>query len=147
MSSQPDPDHNYIDTFITVAPDCPVSSSAVPPPRELPTIPQLEYELLSAAPGKYTQQEVQFAVHVRRLGLAPKEVKARRQELWDEFFSKPHACLRASALPKKYGWGIHFDPEGRITLVPIESSEYRQFAKGTKAGPKVVAAMRSSRKS
>lgn len=147
MATLPDPKWNYLDTFITVAPDSVVTESKVPEPREQPTIPQLEYELLSAAPGKYTQQEIQFAVHVRRLGLSPKEVKARRQELWDAFFSKPHACLRASALPKKYGWGIHFDPEGRITLVPIQSSEYRQFAKGTKAGPKVVAAMRSSRKS
>jgi len=146
MATLPDPKWNYLDTFITVAPDCPVAASEIPKPREQPTIPQLEYELLSGAPGQYTQQEIQFAVHVRRLGLSPKEVKTRHKELWDEFFAKPHACLRASALPKKYGWGIHFDAEGRIRLVPMESPEYRQLARAEKNGPNVLAAMRSSRK-
>ena len=147
MASLPDPDRNYIDTFITIAPDSPVKESKVPTPRGVqPTIPQLEYELLSKSPGKYTQQEIQFEVHVRRLGLPASEVKSRRKKLWDEFFSKPHACLRASALPKKYGWGIYFDSRGRITLVPMESPEYRQYSAASQSGLKVVAAMRSSRK-
>jgi len=30
--------------------------------------------------------------------------------------SKPHPCLRASMLPKRYGWGVHYDGNGRITL-------------------------------
>ena len=147
MSSLPDPDRNYLNTFITVAPDCPVKTSKVPTPRGAePTIPQIEYELLSKSPGMYTQQEIQFAVHVRRLGLSASEVKARRKELWEGFFSKPHACLRASALPKKYGWGIYFDSRGRITLVPMESPEYRQYSTAAKSGLKILPAMRSSRK-
>ena len=85
-----------------------------------------------------------FAVHVRRQGVGGGDLKARRAALWEEFFGKPRACLRASMLPKKYGWGLHFDAEGRIALVPVESKEYRAFVQG-KGVATVLAAMRNKR--
>ena len=141
-----DPHKNYVDTFITVAPDSTAKEGIAPPARgEAPTIPQLEFELLSKSPGTWTQQELQFAVHLRREGIAAAEAKSRHGELWEAFFSKSHACLRASALPKKYGWGVRFDSDGRITLVPVESDEYARLAAGRDAGTKIVPAMRSQR--
>lgn len=141
-----DPHRNYVDTFITVASDSTAKEGTAPPVRsEAPTIPQLEFELLSKSPGTWTQQELQFAVHLRREGIAAAEARSRHQELWEAFFSKSHACLRASALPKKYGWGLRFDSGGRITLVPVESEEYAQLAAGRDAGTKIVPAMRSQR--
>jgi hypothetical protein len=56
------------------------------------------------------------------------------------------ACLRASMLPKKYGWGIHFNSEGKMALVPMESPDYQSFVEGQKGKVKVLAAMRSSKK-
>jgi hypothetical protein len=53
--------------------------------------------------------------------------------------------MRASALPKKYGWGAHYDGQGRIALYAMESEAYRQFADGQVSGVKVVAALRSKR--
>ncbi|WP_370872528.1 DUF6157 family protein [Paenibacillus zeirhizosphaerae] len=38
------------------------------------------------------------------------------------------ACLRASMLPKKLGWGIHFNGEGKLALIPMESELYRSYA-------------------
>ena len=47
-------------------------------------------------------------------------------------------------LPKKYGWGLHFDSEGRIALVPMDSAEYRAFVDG-KGVATLVTAMRNKR--
>ncbi len=50
-----------------------------------------------------------------------------RQQIWDVLFSKPHACMRASQLPKKYGFGIHYDSEGRIAISGMETPENERF--------------------
>ena len=97
---------NYYDTFIRVAPDCPVSEAVVPTgKREAKSIPQIEYELLSENPYTFTQEELLFAVHVRRQGIGEGDLKARRAALWEEFFGKPRACLRASMLPEEVRLG------------------------------------------
>ena len=38
------------------------------------------------------------------------------------------ACMRASPLPKSYGWGLHLDAEGKVALVAMESPEIRRLA-------------------
>lgn len=92
------------------------------------SVATLEYELIAGAPCTHTHEDVQFAVHLARtrastlLGAdAPSISRA-------EFFSKSHACMRASALPKTYGWGLHFDDHGRVALVGVETDRYRQLA-------------------
>lgn len=133
-------------TFVTIAPDSTANESAVPTARgEQVPIHLFHYQLLTKQPYKLTIQDLIFATHVRKLELPAAEVKQRKQELWDELFSKSHACLRASALPKKFGWGVHHDAKGRIALVPMESEEYKRFANGQVPGVKVVAAMRAKK--
>ena len=66
-------------------------------------------------------------------------------EIRAELFAKPQACMRASSLPKRYGWGVHYDEQGRLALYGVESAEYGRFAAGEAAGVKVVAAMRNRR--
>lgn len=135
---------NYYSTFIQIAADCPVKMAVIPVVKNgQKSVPVFEYELLSAKPYFYTQEELLFEVHVRRKSIAANELKSRRQELWREFFYKPHACLRASSLPKKYGWGIHFNIEGKIALVPMESKEYQRLVKNESF--KQLLAMRSQR--
>jgi Family of unknown function (DUF6157) len=136
---------NYYDTFIRVAPDCLVSEAVVPTGRrEARSVPQIEYELLAENPYTFTQEELLFAVHVQRQGIGEGERKARRAALREEFFGKPRACLRASLLPKRYGWGLHFDAEGRIALVAVQSAEYRAFAEG-KGVATVLTALRNKK--
>lgn len=139
-------DLNYYETFIRVADDCPVSSAVPPPPKrgEGKSIPQLEYELLADRPYTLTQEEVLFTVHLLRQGLSPDDPALPRETLRREFFSKSRACLRASMLPKKYGWGLHFDAAGRIALVPMESADYAAFLRGARPAT-VLAAMRNKR--
>jgi hypothetical protein len=137
---------NYFNTFITVSPDCPAEYGLVPPDKKSGrTKPSLEFELASE-PYAYTQEELMFEVHVRHKEIPDQELAERRSELQQAFYAKPTACMRASMLPKKYGWGIHFNAAGKIKLIPRESAEYAHFAEGGDADVKVVAGMRSSKK-
>jgi len=53
------------------------------------------------------------------------------------------ACLRASPLPKTFGWGLHHDADGRITLHAVDTPEYAQLS--SDASLTQLRAMRSSR--
>lgn len=120
---------NYFNTFIAVALDASASHGAVPPVRGgKKSVAVLEYELIAAKPYARTQEEVQFAVHLQRKGVPAAELKARHTELWQAFFSKSMACMRASPLPKLYGWGLHFNAEGKVALVAMESPEYKRLS-------------------
>ncbi|MFC0672794.1 DUF6157 family protein [Brachybacterium hainanense] len=132
---------NYHDTFIQVAEDCPVDRGEAPPVRAAsPTAAQLQFELLSAAPYTMTSDDLLFAVHALRHGIAQEERERERSA----FFARSQACLRASPLPKRYGWGLHHDDRGRVALVASGTPEYAQLA----ADPAIaqVRAMRSSRR-
>src|SRR5947209_4913418 len=111
---------NYYATFIRVAPDCPVSEAVIPTSKRAErSVAQIEYELLAVNPYTFIQEELLFAVHVRLQGIGESDLKTRRAALWEEFFGKSRACLRASTLPKKNGWGLHFDAAGRVALVAV----------------------------
>jgi hypothetical protein len=138
---------NYYDTFISVAADCPVVSGMVPPDKKGgKTKPGIEFELAAQYPYKYTQEELLYEVHIRHKEIPQEELKARGRQIRDEFYQKPQPCMRASMLPKKYGWGIHFNSEGKLALVPMESALYRSMIEGGSGDVKLLAAMRNNRK-
>ena len=142
----PAQDLTCCDTLILVAPDCGAENATVPPPRgDAPTVATIQYEMLSVHPYQFTQPEILFESFVKRSGLSTAEIKRQRSELWEQFFSKSQACLRASPLPKTYGWGIHFNSEGKGALVARESAEYRRLADPARGKVKQVAAMRNKR--
>jgi hypothetical protein len=134
----------YRNTLIQVSPDSTAVTGMVPAPRggKL-TIPQLEYQLISAQPYALTQDEVQFEVHVRHRGFQPRDLKERRHQLLADFFGHSRACLRVSSLPKTYGWGIHFDGAGRVALYAVDSPEYRRLSQDP--AQTLLYAMRSAR--
>jgi hypothetical protein len=133
-------------TFVLVSPDCPVSSAVVPVARTASAPAHvIHYELLAGRPYELTFEDLIFETYVRREGLSKVEAEARAAEIRAELFRKPRACMRASALPKKYGWGVHYDGVGRLALHAMESEAYRRFAAGGVGGVKIVAALRSER--
>ena len=135
-----------VDTFVLVAADCPVAAAVVPAAKGAKlTVPVIQYELLTARPYRLTHEDLIFETHVRRLGLSKVEARGRAAEIRAGLFGKPQACMRASALPKTYGWGVHYDGRGRLALYAVESEAYRRFAAGAVEGVKVVPAMRSKR--
>jgi hypothetical protein len=127
---------NYAATFIEVAEDCPVAAAEEPPPGR-PTVARLQYELLAAAPYRWTSDDLLVEVAARRTGDDDRD-RVRR-----ELFSRPQACLRSSPLAKRYGWGLHSDAEGRVALVPLGSPEYAALAGD--GATRHLRAMRSAR--
>lgn len=133
-------EHNYYNTFIEVAEDCPVTTGVIPQPvRGRRTIAMLHYDLLKNAYA-LTQADVLYQTEALTKGYAPHQEPERRAD----FFSVPRACLRSSPLPKQYGWGIHFDAQGYGALVAVDAPEYQQL----KNDPALqhVKALRTSRK-
>jgi hypothetical protein len=136
--------NNPADQFIEIAPDCPAAKSVIPHDTDgKRSIATIEYDLLSSKPYGYTLAELKFATHVLHKQIPATELKAHAQQLRDAFFSKPYACMRASPLTKKYGWGVHYDKDGKIAIFPVESKEYQRFVRDKNI--KKYSAMRSKR--
>lgn len=132
---------NYADTFIEVAEDCPVATGTPPPSKESKkSIAEQQYELLNGNPYQFTSDDVLFQVYADRNLIDKKDYRKAREE----FFSKGQPCFRASPLPKKFGFGIHADSEGRIALYGVGSDRYRAFLEDPDV--KKVKAMRTSKK-
>lgn len=135
---------NPVNQFIEIAPDCETGKAIVPQDKgDKRSIATIEYELLSSKPYQYTLAELKFATHVLHKQIPQAELKAHRQQLRDAFFAKPYACMRASPLTKKYGWGAHYDESGKIAIYPVESAEYKRFVKDNNI--RKFSAMRSKR--
>ncbi len=119
---------NPVNQFIQIAPDCPLQAAIVPEEKGgKQSIATIEYQLLSGKPYGYTLEELKFAVHAMHKQIPPSKLETHRQQLWDAFFAKPCACMRASPLTKKYGWGVHYDMQGKIAIYAVESQAYRRF--------------------
>lgn len=127
----------YRSTLIAIADDCP---AMVPQMPAKPGVAAFQYAMLAGNPYQFTQDEVLFRTHHRNEEGDPDAIRVAH---WDEFFRQPRACLRASPLPKKFGWGFHFDSEGKVALLGVDSAEYQRLL--ADSGVKVVKAMRTKR--
>ncbi|HEV2089256.1 MAG TPA: DUF6157 family protein [Cryptosporangiaceae bacterium] len=137
---------NYYQTLIAVAEDCPVTSSVVPVPRGgKRTVAVEQYELLAEQPGRLTQEDVLFMTWLRRQAAAEPPDEPTVASLRERFFSQEQPCLRASPLPKKYGFGLLFDRQGLVSLCPVESPEYGRIIEDP-GEVKILKAMRSARR-
>ncbi|MBD8136045.1 DUF6157 family protein [Peribacillus frigoritolerans] len=117
---------SYKNTLITISEDSKVSSAKVPVIRnEKPTIAYIEHDLINNNPYKFTQEDVQFKTY-----LIKNQMEAENAaELREQFFSKSKACFRASPLVKNYGWGIHYNNQGKIAIYDVNSEMYNQLLK------------------
>jgi len=135
---------NPTNQFIEIAPDSPTKTAIVPYDKaDKRSIATIEYELLSSKSYGLTLEDLKFDTYVRHKQIPPAELKTHRKQLRDEYFAKPYACMRASPLTKKYGWGAHYDKLGKIAIYPVESEEYQMFVSDQSI--KKYFAMRSKR--
>ena len=131
---------NYYNSFIVVAEDCPVDKAEIPALKgDNKTSARLQFEMIADNPYTYTSDDVIFSLYAMRNNIGLGDTQAR-----EIFFSKGQACLRASPLCKRYGWGVHFNGEGKIALYGVDSPEYLTFARDPNL--KCYNAMRSKRK-
>ena len=115
---------DYVNAFIEVADDCRAVTGVEPPERAgAKSAARMQYELIAPNPYRYTSDDVLFLVHAARNGVPEEAMEAERRE----FFSKGQACMRASDLLKRYGWGVHYDGAGRMALYAVDSPEYARF--------------------
>ena len=132
---------NYTGTFIAIADDSTAEQGIAPPEKaDNPSIASRTWRMIAEAPYAHTSDDVIFTVWADRQGIPDAERDAAREE----FFARGRPCLRASDLGKKYGWGIHHDPEGRIAVYGVETDDYRAFIAADDMT--VVKAMRASRR-
>lgn len=132
---------NYINTFIEVAEDCKTDFSQQPISKsDKITVAQMQFEMISNNPYKFTSDDVLFQVYAERRDLMKAEYKEARKE----FFAKGQACFRASPLTKSYGFGVHNNEEGKIDIFGMETEEYQKFLENKKI--EKTKAMRSSKK-
>jgi len=131
---------NYFNTFIEIADDCPTANGEVPPVKaDAKTVANIQFEMVSKNPYKYTSDDILFQVFAHRNDLTKSEYKEAREQ----FFSKGQPCFRASPLTKRYGWGVHYDTNGKMAIYGADSAAYQKFSKDKSL--KIIKAMRSSK--
>ena len=132
---------NYFSTLIEVAQDCKYAAGTPPPESlEKPTIAALQFQKLAGAPYEHTSDELLFAVWAERNNVTAGE----RADAQEAFFSKGQPCMRASPLTKSWGWGIHFDGDGKMALLGCETETYQRLQENETV--QKVKAMRSTKK-
>ncbi|MFT3747708.1 MAG: DUF6157 family protein [Agriterribacter sp.] len=116
---------NYINTFILTADDCPSPFGEIPPvKKDKRTVANMQFDILSKNPYRYTSDDVLFRVFADKNELTKSELKKSREE----FFSKGQPCFRASPLTKRYGWGVHCNEHGKMAIYGCETGEYQKYA-------------------
>ena len=116
---------NYIDTFIEIADDCPTTNGEIPPTKlDAKTVANIQFEMVKKNPYKYTSDDILFQVFADRNDITKSEYKEAREQ----FFSKGQPCFRASPLTKRYGWGVHYNKDGKMAIFGAESAEYKKFS-------------------
>jgi Family of unknown function (DUF6157) len=131
---------NYTNTLIQIADDCPTEIGEIPPVKDATkTVANMQFEMVNKHPYKYTSDDVLFTIFAQRNDISKSEMKQAKEI----FFSKGQACLRASPLTKRYGWGIHHNSEGKIALYSCESNDYKKISADKNIN--IVKAMKSSK--
>ena len=133
-------------TFIQVSPDSTTTKAVIPEARDgKKTIQMIQYQLLMENPYSLTLNDLIFEIFVKRNNISSSDLELHKTTIWAELFVKPHPCMRASMLPKKYGWGVHYDAAGKIALHALESEKYQRLSAFGDGVQKVELAMRSKR--
>jgi hypothetical protein len=135
---------SYTNTLILVAADCPVDKSEIPVIKTKSKPAHVfQYELLTQSPYAYDHEELIYQVYVQQKEIPAAVLATDAEKIKQELFSKGHPCLRASSLTKRYGWGAHYNQEGKIAIYPMESAEYKRLADS--GDVKIIPAMQRKR--
>jgi hypothetical protein len=115
---------NYFNSFIEIALSSDVEKAEIPFFNgEDKTIAYMQFELISLYPYKYTSDELLFHIFAVRNSIAESNLEESKLK----FFSKGQPCLRSSPLSKRYGWGIHFNEDGKVAIYAFDSEEYQKY--------------------
>lgn len=110
---------DYRNTLITAAEDS-KAITGTEPPRGKGSIAERQYDLLHDRDYQLTSDKLIFTVHADRQAIPAQDRPAAQRE----YFQQGRACLRSSPLAKTYGWGFHFDDDGLVALVGMDTDRY-----------------------
>lgn len=131
---------NYYNTFIEIAEDSTAQVGEMPPVKQdAKTVAQMQFDMVANNPYTYTSDDILFQVFADRNDILESEYTQARAA----FFSKGQPCFRASPLTKRYGWGVHYNEEGKMAIYGADSVEYKRFVQDKNL--KVVKAMKSAK--
>lgn len=99
----------------------------------------MQFEIIKNHPYQYTSDEVLFRVYALKNNITEEKWESEKAK----FFAKGQPCFRSSPLTKRYGWGVHFNIEGKIAIYVMESDDYKKFS--TDKNLKILRALRSKR--
>ena len=103
-----------VNTLITVAESSSKTSIIPESKSKKETVKEVLFRILNEYPYHYKQYELFYEVHINQLKKS-KELKLEKYK------------LQRSELCALLGWGIHGNNEGKLALVPVESSEYKEL--------------------
>lgn len=119
---------NYYNTFIPIPEENKIQKGTIPTLKEgKKSIAYFLYENIIKHPYQYTSNELLFKAYIFTNGIDEADIKKHKIQ----FFSKKQLDLRGSSLVLSYGWGIHFNAQGKIALIGIDSNLYSQLTNDT----------------
>ena len=114
---------DLVNTLITIAASSSKTSVIPASKSKKETVKEVVYRVLKENPYQLKQNDLFYEVHINQL----KKTKALKLETYK---------LQRSELCALLGWGIHGDQEGKLALVPVESSEYKELLNNTNINKK-----------
>lgn len=128
--------------FVSVCEDSKAMISKIPPIKEGAqerTIARLHYDLLHDRPYHYDMDSFGFEVFCLKNNID----EADRADHFEAFIAKGQPCMRCSPLTKTYGFGAHYNEDGKISIFPMQSDEYAKMLADKNI--KIEKAMRNKR--
>ena len=105
---------DLINTLITVAESYSKTSVIPESKSKKETVKEVVYRVLKENPYKFKQYELFYEVHINQ--------REKSTALKLEKYK-----LQRSELCALLGWGIHGDQQGKLAIMPVESSEYMEL--------------------
>ena len=118
----------YYNTSIPISEESKIQKGTIPTlKKDEKSIAYFLYETIFNHPYQYTSNEVLFNAYILKNEIEEADIKKHKIQ----FFSKKQLDLRGSSLVITYGWGIHFNPQGKIALIGVDADLYAQLLNDT----------------
>lgn len=112
---------NYYNTLIQVPSTCTLTSGTFPTQNE---IAQLQFDLLYHNPYEFVSDDLLYLVYAKLNDIFEEDFEHEKKS----FFSQPNDCMLQSPLVHNFGWGIHNNNHGFMSLIGKETSEYHKLS-------------------
>lgn len=111
---------NYYNTLIQVPSTCTLTSGVIPTQNQ---IAQLQFDLLYHNPYEFVSDDLLYLVYAKLNDIFEEDFEHKKRS----FFSQPIDCMLQSPLVHNFGWGIHHNKFGLMSIFGKDSIEYHSL--------------------